>query len=70
MRRGEKTPLGVAQDWWDRTEAQVRAALHAHILTLLKRRLLVDRHPEYERVPKIPREAPGCNPRQRPQTQT
>ena len=32
MRRGKKTPLGIFSDWWDRTEAQMRAALHAHIL--------------------------------------
>ena len=28
MRRNRKTPLGIIQDWWDRTEAQMRAALH------------------------------------------
>ena len=27
MRRGERTPLGRIKDWWDRTEAQMRAAL-------------------------------------------
>ena len=28
MRRGKRTPLGILIDWWDRTEAQMRAALH------------------------------------------
>ena len=28
MRRGTMTPLGILTDWWDRTEAQMRAALH------------------------------------------
>ena len=32
MDRGKKTPLGRIRDWWDRTEAQMRAALHSHIL--------------------------------------
>ena len=26
MRRGKPTPLGTLTDWWDRTEAQMRAA--------------------------------------------
>ena len=30
MRRNKVTSLGIVQDWWDRTEAQMRAALHAH----------------------------------------
>ena len=32
MKRNTLTPLGVMRDYWDRTEAQMRAALHAHIL--------------------------------------
>ena len=32
MKRGKPTPLGRLIDWWDRTEAQMRAALHSHIL--------------------------------------
>ena len=32
MKRNTLTPLGIMTDWWDRTEAQMRAALHAHIL--------------------------------------
>ena len=38
MRRGKKTPLGILSDWWDRTEAQMRAALHAHVLCWFERR--------------------------------
>ena len=32
MVRNKRTPLGRLKDFWDRTEAQMRAALHAHIL--------------------------------------
>ena len=28
MKRNTLTPLGILNDWWDRTEAQMRAALH------------------------------------------
>ena len=38
MRRHLRTPLGVTTDYWDRTEAQVRQALHSHILYWCKRR--------------------------------
>ena len=38
MDRNVKTPLGRVRDWWDRTEAQMRAALHAHILVWFKLR--------------------------------
>ena len=38
MRRNHKTPLGIVRDYWDRTEAQMRAALHAHILVFFKPR--------------------------------
>eukprot|EP00973_Karenia_brevis_P092169 12411109-Karenia_brevis.AAC.1 len=66
MRRGERTPLGTIKDWWDRTEAQMRAALHSHILVWMKRR---PEPPGYERLKAIPREAPGTEPRQRPRNQ-
>ena len=33
MVRNQRTPLGRLVDWWDRTEAQMRAALHAHQIT-------------------------------------
>ena len=33
MRRNKKTPLGIVQDRWDRTQAQMRAALSlTHIM--------------------------------------
>jgi len=69
MRRGEMTPLGSALEWWDRTEAQVRAALHAHIPTWFEKRLVAERDPLYERLPSIPREARGHDARQRPRSQ-
>ena len=39
MQRGKRTPLGIVKEWWDRTEAQMRAALHQHILVYFKRRV-------------------------------
>lgn len=66
MRRGERTPLGVVRDWWDRTEAQMRAALHSHILVWMKPR----KEPEnYVPLKPIPREAVGTEPKQRPRNQ-
>jgi hypothetical protein len=47
----------------DRTEAQARAALHAHILGWFKRRRKSD---EYVPIPPLKRKAPGTEPRQRP----
>ena len=38
MVRNRITPVGRLIDWWDRTEAQMRAALHAHILCWFQRR--------------------------------
>ena len=38
MQRGKRTPLGIIREWWDRTEAQMRAALHEHILVFFVRR--------------------------------
>ena len=32
LKRAAKTPLGITQEYWDRTEAQQRGALHSHIL--------------------------------------
>ena len=46
-----------------RTEAQMRAALHAHILVFFRKR----KKPEnYEPNPPIPRVVPTSNPKQRP----
>ena len=66
MRRNTKTPLGIMQEWWDRTEAQMRAALHAHILCWFKPRKCPE---NYKPIKAIPRTAPGVEPRQRPATQ-
>ena len=69
LRRGEVTPLGMTKDWWDRTEAQQRAALHSHIPTWFVKRAFADRDPDYRRLASIPREAPGHRSRQRPTSQ-
>ena len=66
LRRGECTPLGRVKDWWDRTEAQARAALHSHILVWMKPREVVA---NFKPLPSIPRQAPGSEPRQRPKDQ-
>ena len=66
FKRGESTPLGKVQDYWDRTEAQMRGALHAHILVWFLRRVRnLGRTP----IPYIPRTAPGTQSRQRPRAQ-
>ena len=51
----------------DRTEAQARAALHAHILCWFRRRNVPD---SYTPVKPVPRVVPGHEPRQRPADQT
>ena len=38
LRRGKQAPLGIIEDYWDRTEAQQRGSLHAHILCWFKRK--------------------------------
>ncbi len=63
MTRNKLTPLGILTDWWDRTEAQMRAALHAHILCWFKPR---ETRKDYKPVPVVPRTAPGTEQRQRP----
>jgi len=63
LKRIEKTPLGILRDWWDRTEAQNRAALHAHILIWLELRAKKD---GYKPLAPIPRTVPGMESRQRP----
>lgn len=76
FRRGEKTPLGRLRDWWDRTEAQMRAALHAHILCWFARRDVAARDARlcredrlYTPLPPVERTAPGVGPKQRPAAQ-
>ena len=63
MKRNMKGPLGIVRDFWDRTEAQMRAALHAHILVFFKPR---EMKKEWKPLEAIPRTVPGHEPRQRP----
>ena len=63
LRRGASTPLGITQDYWDRTEAQQRGALHAHILVWLRKR---KSHPHWQALPPVPRTVKGNGPKQRP----
>ena len=67
MLRNRRGPLGWIQDWWDRTEAQMRAALHAHILVWFRARSRTC-YPGHEPMPPVQRAAdnPGSDPRQRP----
>ena len=64
MVRNHLTPLGILHDWWDRTEAQNRAALHSHILAWFRRRRSI--------APPLPareHKSPGNEQKQRPRTQ-
>ena len=63
LRRGVCTPLGIPQDYWDRTEAQQRGALHAHILVWLRKR---KQHDHWQALPPVPRTVKGSGPKQRP----
>ena len=56
MIRGKRTPLGRLIDRWDRTEAQMRAALHSHILLWFRRRTVKE---NWMPVPPIPRTVAG-----------
>ena len=66
MVRNKRTPLGRIMDWWDRTEAQMRAALHAHILCWFYRR---EPAADYNPLKFVDRTAPGTEPKQRPRDQ-
>ena len=57
---------GEMRDWWDRTEAQQRGALHSHILCWFKPRVL---KPEYKALRAITRTAKGTDSKQRPKEQ-
>ena len=69
MKRNEGTPLGRLREWWDRTEAQMRAALHAHILCWFRLRTDPSEPkpdcPPYHPVGSVPRTTPGTTPKQR-----
>ena len=64
MVRNSSTPLGILQDWWDRTEAQNRAAPHAHILAWFRRR-----RSTAPPLPAVEQTTPGNEQKQRPRTQ-
>jgi hypothetical protein len=65
MQRNKRTPRGILEDWWDRTEAQSRGALHAHILEWWRKRRASD-FPGYEPIAPILRVVAGDEPKQRP----
>ena len=66
LSRGKRTPLGIVQDYWDRTEAQARGSLHAHILTWFQPR----RPPSHwEKLPPVDKRTPGVDGKQRPADQ-
>ena len=70
LRRGHTTPLGRLCDWWDRTEAQARAALHSHILGWFERRENpAEKDDDYKILPPVPRTSPGVTSKQRPPDQ-
>jgi hypothetical protein len=55
LRANRVTPLGIFEDTFDRTEAQNRGALHAHILWWARRRRLPA---GYSRMPPVPAPEP------------
>eukprot|EP00973_Karenia_brevis_P065414 9087601-Karenia_brevis.AAC.1 len=63
MQRYKPTPRGIYTHFWDRTEAQVRAALHAHILDWYKRR---EQDAGYTMLQAVPRSVSGKEDKQRP----
>ena len=67
LRRGHVTPLGKPQDFWDRTEAQMRGALHSHILVWFQRRKIDE---GYKPIPAVKRTVQGTQQRQRPRAHT
>jgi hypothetical protein len=60
-------PWSLVPDTWSLVEAQMRAALHAHILLWFRLRKKPDK---YKPVAPVKRTAPGSEPRQRPVGQT
>ena len=52
MKRGSDTPLGRVEHWWDRTEAQMRGALHSHILVWMAKRKQPEGYTPLEPVPR------------------
>lgn len=62
LRRCTPTPLGVCHDFWDRTEAQQRGALHSHILVWFRKRRT---HPNWVALRPVERVVKGDGPKQR-----
>ena len=62
LKRCTTTPLGVCHDFWDRTEAQQRGALHSHILVWFRKRVP---HPNWAALPPVERVVKGDGPKQR-----
>ena len=62
LKRCTTTPLGMCHDFWDRTEAQQRGALHSHILVWFRKR---HPHPNWVALPPVPRTVKGDGPKQR-----
>jgi len=78
MVRNKRTPLGRLKDFWDRTEAQMRAALHAHILVWFHRRdpqeqadeLKAQGKEPYKALPPREKSNKNAGPKQRPRSET
>ena len=64
MQRNKGTPRGVLEHYWDRTEAQARGVLHAHILEWWRKRDPC-RFSGHAPVDTVKRTVPGDQPRQR-----
>ena len=62
LKRCTPTPLGVCHDFWDRTEAQQRGALHSHILVWFRKRRT---HPRWVALRPVERVVKGDGPKQR-----
>ena len=86
LTRNLRTPLGNLREYWSRTEAQMRGALHEHMLVWFNRRnrgskkkyegkkspdhTTLNCPAHYTRQPPIQRTVKGDAPRQRPAAQT
>ena len=62
MPRHQASPLGIIEDWWDRSEEQMRKSLHAHILCWLRK--IKRLRQGYESIPAVIRT--GDKQQQRP----
>lgn len=67
MQRNKETPRGILEDYWDRTEAQARGALHAHILEWWRKRR-PENFPGYKPLQPVERVISGNDPKQRPES--